>query len=691
MLANVAPVPVRTTAINLHTIPNYRADIDGLRAVAVFAVIMFHAGVKWFPGGFIGVDVFFVISGYLITGFILREKREGRFSLVSFYYRRARRIVPTLSIVLVATWVIGWWVLFPDEYHNLGKHMFAGAVFISNVIFWREAGYFDIYAEFKPLLHLWSLAIEEQFYCFWPITILAIWRIRGRVSNWLVLLLFASFGQSIWGVIYHPTSTFYLLPSRAWELLLGGWLASVESEKAEDAHRADTLLAREKNTNVFKSTAQNAASVVGIFLIAVSAILINRDSTFPGWAVLAPTLGTFLLIQAGPRALINDRVLARRPIVFMGLVSYCLYLWHWPLISFFRIVNLGELQPIHAASAIGLSFLLAILTWKFIEQPIRSGTFLRYSSVNDLSHGWRLTGYLGLLSLCGLLGITTYWLNGFPSRTSQAAANTLKASEWSVNPWLECLYLESKEFTPSELCRTSRKPRPTAAIIGDSHAVHYLPGIAKYLDSRGLAAIMLSHGNCGPFPGLRWENVFDCRDFTKETIEYVQTNNEIRTVIIAGRFALWAEGTGIGRERGRLSYRFRSDQYPTASSNRDIVASSLNNFVHQVTEHGKKIVFLLQVPEMENHIPKCYARGNEDCDIREPDVMRRQHQYREIIETINRRYPGGCIFDPLPHFCKEDVCRSKIDGKILYLDNNHLSLDGSYFVSPFFNFERCLR
>ncbi len=662
-----------------------------MRAIAVLAVVVFHAGVSWFPGGFIGVDVFFVISGYLITGFILREKREGRFSLISFYYRRARRIVPALFVVLVAAWAIGWWILFPDEYRNLGKHIFAGATFISNVFFLLEAGYFDIFSEFKPLLHLWSLAIEEQFYCLWPITILALWRMPGRLSTWLVPLVFASFGLSIWGLIYYATPTFYLLPSRAWELLLGAWLACTESERVGNVDSAGMRLANKKNTIISKSTTQNAASVVGISLIAVSTILINRDSSFPGWAALTPTLGAFLLIQAGPRAFINNKVLAKRPVVFIGLISYSLYLWHWPFISFFRIVNLGELQPIHAASAIVLSLLLATLTWKFIEQPIRNGIFPRFFSVKKLGLGSRLTSYLGVLSLCGCLGFITYWLNGFPSRVPEEVANTLRAGERGANPWQGCFDLDSKEFAPSELCQTAGKPRPSVAIIGDSHAVHHLPGIARYLDGRGLTAILLSHGSCGPFPGLNWANIFTCRDFTKEIIEYVQTNSEISTVILAGRFALWVEGTGIGREKDKFSYRFRSDRYPDARSTGDIVANSLNNIIYRLTQHGKHVVILLQVPEMENHIPKCYARGKIDCDILEQNVVLRQRQYREILEAIRHRYPGICIFDPLPFFCKAGICSGKIEGKIMYLDNNHLSLDGSYFVSQFFNFEHCLQ
>src|SRR5262245_40012984 len=295
----------------------YRPDVDGLRAVAVLAVLAYHAFPSLAPGGFAGVDVFFVISGYLITGIILDDLERGRFTYRNFYWRRIRRIFPALILVLVACLALGWLVLLPDEYAQLGKHVAAGAGVVSNIALWREAGYFDSAAELKPLLHLWSLGVEEQYYLAWPLLLLLFRRHMG----WMIVALgAASFALNIWMVGTHPTAAFYLPFTRFWELLAGSYLA---------------FAVRKENPSPY-------FSMVGAGLIVLGFILLEPQKAFPGWWALLPVLGAALLIRAGPQGWVNRRVLAHPAMVFVGLISYPLYLWHWPLLTYARIVHGGE-------------------------------------------------------------------------------------------------------------------------------------------------------------------------------------------------------------------------------------------------------------------------------------------------------------------------------------------------------------
>ena len=301
--------------------------------------------------------------------------------------------------------------------------------------------------------------------------------------------------------------------------------------------------------------------------------------------------------------------------------------------------------------------------------------------------------YVGALSLSALIGFATYSLTGFPDRFSGEVADALKAHDFRF-PWQECLLAE-EELPPSKLCQSSKKYRPSVAVIGDSHAVHYYSGIATYLSSHRIGAVLIPHSGCSSLPGmdkalLDKKPFITCGDLTEKLIQYVQDDDEIKTVIIASRFAMWIEGRLFGRER-RMLLEVHSDRYSDARSNVEFVASSLDNIVYRFIKLGKHVVILSQVPEMNVDAPKCYARGLENCDIAEQDVLLRQNRLRHILDAISCRHPEVCVFDPLPHFCSDGICKSKIGGKIMYLDNNHLNLDGSHYISQFFNFERCLQ
>lgn len=334
---------------------SYRADIDGLRAVAVLAVVLYHAFPARLPGGFVGVDVFFVISGYLITRIVQGRLEQGRFSFADFYIRRVRRIFPALCVVLAATLVAGWVLLLPGELQALGGHALAAAGFVANIAFWADIGYFDPAAETKPLLHLWSLGIEEQFYLLWPL--LLWWAWRGRRPLWVVAAVVAglSFLVNLLTVSGWPDLAFYFPHTRVWELATGALLAL-----------------RAKGTRY--SLQGNTASWLGMGLLLLGFVLIRSAHTFPGAWALLPVLGTVLLIEAGERAWLNRRVLAHPAMVYCGLISFPLYLWHWPALSFLYVLAEGAMpSAFERIAAVMLSVGLAVLTWRLIEQPLRYG------------------------------------------------------------------------------------------------------------------------------------------------------------------------------------------------------------------------------------------------------------------------------------------------------------------------------
>ena len=350
------------------------------------------------PGGFVGVDVFFVISGYLITGLIAADLDAGQFSFAEFYARRFRRLVPSLVLVLLVSWVLGWFVLLPEELAYLGKHIVAGATFTANLLLAREAvDYFDLTAELKPLLHLWSLGVEEQFYLIWPALLVICVRYRVRIPIVIGMLLAGSLLLNLTYGLSHSKIAFYLLPTRFWELLLGASLVFVE--------RGPPKL------RTWSAAFPDAKAYTGVALIVACAFLINQNMTYPGWLALFPTVGALLLISAGAQARLNRTWFSARPVVLVGLISYPLYLWHWPLLTYARLLGTG--REIRAAVVV-LSIALAWATYRFLERPVRSfriGRHVRYRAI---------LAACGVLTLNAALGWVTVENNGFVDRLPPA-------------------------------------------------------------------------------------------------------------------------------------------------------------------------------------------------------------------------------------------------------------------------------
>lgn len=352
----------------------YRPDIDGLRALAVLSVIGFHAFPTAVPGGFAGVDVFFVISGFLISNQILHRLERGNFRLSDFYARRVRRIFPALIVLLAACCALGWFALFANEYAQLGKHIAAGAAFLSNFVLWQESGYFDTNSRLKPLLHLWSLGVEEQFYLIWPLTLLLTFRLRLKALAVVVTFLLASFVFNIYYIGQDATGAFYLPVTRFWELMAGAVLACAFSSPKESPGRPENKLRdKPEYKQRYEQRYKEWASVTGLLLVIAAFWMLRERLAYPGTWALLPTLGAFLVLSAGPDAWVNRHILANPALVLIGLISYPLYLWHWSLLSFGDIVQSGSLSTGARIVIILASFVLAALTYLLVERPIRFG------------------------------------------------------------------------------------------------------------------------------------------------------------------------------------------------------------------------------------------------------------------------------------------------------------------------------
>jgi len=450
----------------------YRPDIDGLRALAVLFVLFFHAFPNWVSGGFIGVDIFFVISGFLISTIIFDGLDDGTFRFITFYSRRIRRIFPALIIILIVCAVFGWITLIPDEYEQFGKHIAGSAAFIPNIILWMESGYFDKAAGSKPLLHLWSLGIEEQFYLIWPFIL---WGMRGRRLTIFIIILSiiaASFLACVIGRHDFPVSHFYFPQSRFWELMIGAALAAITLYKK---YIFSAAIERIEIFGGGQSKIKNLQSFVGGSMIVYAAFNITSSYIYPGFWALLPTIGTYLLIAAGPEAWINRVILANKGLVWIGLISYPLYLWHWPLLSFAYIIKGSRPSYIIRATLLLTSTLLAWGTYRLVEKPIRFGNYSK-------------TKVIILLALMMATGGFGFWisLEGAPNRFPEEIRTLLSRT------------YESAENPKSSLGASNDPKGPLLVTWGDSHSRHLAAGLAQLQQDRSFRFTNFRWDYCSP-------------------------------------------------------------------------------------------------------------------------------------------------------------------------------------------------
>ncbi len=467
----------------------YRGDIDGLRAIAVLAVVAFHADAHRMPGGFIGVDVFFVISGYLITGLLLEALARGAFSLRTFYSRRIRRLFPALSLVLLSTVLAGWWLLPATAYAQLGKQLLAGSLFVANLEFWHEAGYFDIDARLKPLLHLWSLGVEEQFYIFWPLLLAWLWRRGYSLSAAVILVFLVSFACNLLQAGSNPVSAFYSPLTRFWELMSGAILATVESPNATGQTPAPArLVARAEG----RKWLPDVLSIAGLAGVLCGLAVIDAGTTFPGWHALMPVGGTALLISAGPSAIVNRTLLCSRPMIWIGRISYPWYLWHWVLLFFLGQYTIPTRMTILGAVAVSLVF--AWCTYVWVERPVRH-------SARGVEHVPLLTISLGILAATGLV---IFAFSGVPSRFPVEVNRLTPPPTEAAYRYRQC-FLDTKDqdernFSP--VCLDPAREGQTLVLLwGDSHAAHLYAGLHKLQERMPFRLVQYNASSCSPLIG----------------------------------------------------------------------------------------------------------------------------------------------------------------------------------------------
>lgn len=634
----------------------YRPELDGLRALAVLAVIFFHADPAWLPGGFIGVDVFFVISGYLITTLLLGELSLGQFSLARFYERRARRILPALFIVLTTCLVASFFMMLPGALDDFAKSLIAVPLFISNVYFWSAHGYFDATTAIKPLLHTWSLGIEEQYYLAFPLLLAFFWRGgRQQVFWFLLLATLLSLGFSEYGWRFRPMANFYLIPFRAWELLSGSLLALAAFNKP--------LHERLDNWAEFHASAFVAN--VGLLMIGTSFALFDKTTPFPSLLGLFPILGAVFVIGFCRKGSLATRILSHKILVSIGLVSYSAYLWHHPLFAFARIISLNVVPWEASLVLIALTFGVAFLSWHFIEKPFRRRT--AFSRREILS--FALFFSLFFISIgAALLFVSRDQVTSDPLRPTYGLS-------------LACDFGDT--FTPLAACRTADEPE--TLVWGDSLAMA-LP-LALLASNPQASLVQATRSACGPLLGLAtpsrdrqytkaWAD--SCLQFNQSVISYLARQKSIETVVLATSFTRYVNGQDF--------------TFLTPSGAQDVSAdyalARLRQTIGVIHSLGKRVVLIAPPPTDGVNYGACHTRqetgrlmigGAESCTLSLAAYHQATLEEQAFLQSIEKQGLMPVLrFDPF--LCSTSSCATHA-GKIgLYQDEQHLSFDGAAYL-----------
>lgn len=610
----------------------YRSDIDGLRAFAVTSVLIFHAFPSLMPGGFVGVDVFFVISGFLISGIIFKEIEAGNFSFSNFYARRVKRIFPALITMLMTSYAVGWFFLFNDDFRRLGSHIFRASLFLSNFILWREAGYFDNAAETKPLLHLWSLGIEEQFYIVWPVILWAFWRFKALRWPLLAGLTSCSLVWNIYQSQLDLTHDFYSPLTRFWELSAGACLAFHVSRHPEKPDKA------------------NLISGIAVCLLVAAVYIIDSKKAFPGGWALMPVLGAVLLIYAGPTAWCNNFLFSHRGVVWVGAISYPLYLWHWPALAFARIVEGATPSVAVRLGAVLLAVLLAWGTLRWIEKPIR----FRWQSA--LRTPLLLAAMVGV----GYVGLACKNAGGYPARAimqAQVEANVGDIGHdhfhaYYAKQFFPCaddrVHAKSQKWGDLVRCFQTQRDAPIdLVLVGDSHAEHLLLGLSQALPKLNIAVYPRSE-----LPFTKSTEYF-------EIFESLANDPRIKHVVLA---SMWAVA-------------------PLSADERLTFEVDLHNTVHFLKSAGKHVFLLDDTPKFGFDPQRCKFKhpfsGRSICEESNESSQQVLASYVPILEASDLANAHVTLIRLNDLFCDAAVCRMALDGRILFRDSNHVNILGS--------------
>ena len=650
--------------MNVMTHLTYRKDIDGLRSIAIIPILFFHAGISGFDGGFIGVDVFFVISGFLITSIIAREIDSDSFSFSNFWCRRIRRLLPTALIVISASLLTGWFLLAPDDYKDLSRSSRNQAFFLSNIHFWKTSGYFDTAAELKPLLHTWSLAVEEQFYIIFPIVFMLFSRFKKILRyKLLTLIAFFSFAISVWLLNNSPGSSFFLLHSRAWELLIGSLLALMPIQHNRSA------------------SFYNIVSIVSFAGIIYCILYYTSEAPFPGFHALPPTLCTALLIWTS--ACHNTpikRLLSLTPLVWIGLISYSLYLWHWPIIVFTKHWMIEELTLNIKMLLILSSFIAAWLSWRFIERPFRATPASRSSHKKVF-----------ILAMCASLIIAGFSqfirvTKGYPDRLPSYAKQFADARD-RTKKQRTCIRIPAEKVANDELCPLGNSPsnQPDSRSIflwGDSHSDALLPLFDKIATEHQIPGWIAAKSSCLSLIGDLWDKKNnDCEKLNNEVMLFISRHN-ISDVILVNRWSLYIDGEDNGNDIRSIL---------TPPTNTQILThyeTALLATITQLRLMNINVWLVKQVPlndyDVSHTLTSLAIKGKA---VKHLGVSKEQHmrQQNEINTILDKLTPMGVkVLDPATILCEDNWCSNNMNNKSLYRDDDHLSAYGAMQLEPLF-------
>jgi len=631
---------------------HYRSDIDGLRAIAVLSVVLYHFGIGGLQGGFVGVDVFFVISGYLITGIIQSELARGEFTLARFYERRARRIFPALFVMLLVTMLAGLFVLLPSELAQMGKAATATVLFVSNILFFRQGSYFDEGSNFNALLHTWSLGVEEQFYVGLPLLLMLVHRYRPQ---WLLRVIAAcallSFAACVLVQPILAKAVFFLSPFRAWELLLG------------------SLVALGAAPQVRNGTLRAVLSVAALAALLGAIAFMRSGVDFPGWKAAIPVLSTAVLLHlgAGGRTWVGG-VLSWRPLVFVGLISYSLYLWHWPLLVFVKyrqgMTPLG-MEQVLVLSVVAL--LLAVASYRWVEQPFRrwrgkgvqAGARPRVFAVSGLSA-------MLLVAMGAALAAT----QGLPGRVPPAVLALDRGRSPEI-PYKEC---DGKPISVElAACRIGAEGIDASVLVwGDSWAIALAPALDDVLKREGRSGILAVRFACAPLPQVNNRKSPTCKERNAHVLEWIR-QHQPEQVYLIGAWQAWTNLVGT----------YPLEDPSGAQGNDRIFAVAYPRTLRAVRPHVKEIVVMAPLPGAPEFLPAKLALADWWGVELPPPVSRAQFDQEASVfwKAASLPVAGVRVVDLAPWFCDESSCRYLDAGRLLYRDGTHLSVDGARFVA----------
>lgn len=651
---------------------NYRKEIDGLRAIAVASVVLYHAGVTQIGGGYAGVDVFFVISGFLIGGQIASAKAERGFSYLDFYARRARRILPALLLVILCSLAVGWFTMMPHTLRFFGGAAVSAVFFVSNLWFWKRIDYFNPEAADDPLVHTWSLAVEEQFYLFIPLLFALLWPLGRRgLTMALAAIAVASFSLAVMTNENHPMAAFYLIHTRAWELLAGVLAALYYSSIA----RKDAVGALLGNA--------------GLLLLLCGVTLVPPFASWPGFWTLLPVVGTLLVLLFGEAPSTARRVLTLPAIAWLGLISYSAYLWHQPIFSFTRMTNHYPQGLAGAFALTAMVFAVSHFTWKYIELPFRNRAVPRA---------------LQLRALCLFVAVITavaiggHFTKGYPFRMPAEVLDILAYSGSYSPTFRRCLYSRSgvEGVDLESACVHGAKAVPTVAIWGDSHAARIAEPLGAVLGKSGVAIKQLTLSSCLPIPHLLnqgQQKAARCPEFNEKVMDYLLGKPDLKTVIV---FATWDNYFQYRPTRnmfGRLDpdkfYSYPIDRGPAQNDQdrKTAIVDEMGRAISRLTSVGKKVIVVGSLPRPDIDIPFYVAdrawRGERlpgDDGYTASIFAEQADEGRSMLRKAvgaGDTAPGGAHFaDPAPIFCDSVRCRVMQEGAPLFTDGNHPSLPG---------------